>query len=179
VRVIAGRFRSRRLKSVPGLAVRPTPDRLRESLFSILAPRLQGAMFVDAYAGSGAVGIEALSRGAKHVIFIERSPAAIGVLRQNLDALGVEDEATVLRGNVVTLIGNYHPDIAFIDPPYDDTKQYTAALLTLATTRSSLVLAQHSSRLPLAERYATLSRTRVLKQGDNLISFYEPADNIT
>lgn len=175
MRVIAGRFRSRRLKSVPGLAVRPTPDRLRESLFSIIAPRLPGALFLDAYAGNGAVGIEALSRGAKHVVFIERSPAAIGVLRQNLDSLGIEDEATVLRGNVLTLLANYPPDLAFIDPPYEDSKQYAAALLALSTTHSSLVLAQHSSRLPLEERYGALSRTRVLKQGDNWITFYEPA----
>jgi 16S rRNA (guanine966-N2)-methyltransferase len=175
MRVIAGRFRSRRLKSVPGLAVRPTPDRLRESLFSIVAPRLQGAVFVDAYAGSGAVGIEAVSRGAKHVIFIERSPAAIGVLRQNLAALGIEDEATVLRGNVVTLLADYRPDLAFIDPPYDDSKQYSAALLALSKTHCSLALAQHSSRLALEERYGALARTRVLKQGDNSVSFYEPA----
>lgn len=179
MRVIAGRFRSRRLKSVPGLAVRPTSDRLRESLFSILAPRLQGKVFLDGYAGSGAVGIEALSRGAKHVIFIERSPAAVGILRGNLDSLGVEEEATLVRGNVVTLLANYHPDIAFIDPPYTDSKQYTAALLALSTGKSSLVLAQHSSRLPLHEHYGRLSRTRVLKQGDNSITFYEPPASIT
>ena len=179
MRVIAGRFRSRRLRSAPGLAIRPTPDRLRESLFSILAPRLEGALFLDGYAGSGAVGIEALSRGAKHVIFIERSPAAIGILRANLDSLGVEEEATVLRGNVVTLLANYHPDIAFIDPPYDDTRQYTTALLLLSTTTSGLLLAQHSSGFALQDRYGTMLRTRVLKQGDNSISFYEPSASIT
>lgn len=174
MRVIAGRYRSRRLKSVPGLAVRPTPDRLRESLFSIVAPRLEGSVFLDAYAGSGTVGIEALSRGAKHVIFIERRPAAIGILRANLDALGIEEEATIVRGNVVTLLANYHSDIAFIDPPYDDTKQYAAALLALSTTSSRLVLAQHSSRITLQDRYGSISRIRLLKQGDNSVSFYEP-----
>lgn len=179
MRVIAGRFRSRRLKSVPGLAVRPTPDRLRESLFSVLTPRLEGAVFLDAYAGSGAVGIEALSRGAKHVFFIERSPAAIGILRGNLDALGVEEEdATVLRGNVIALLTNYHADIAFIDPPYDDTKQYAAALLALSVTKTALVLAQHSSRMTLEPVYGTLAKTRMLKQGSNSITFYEPAASI-
>ena len=82
MRVIAGRFRSRLLKSVPGLNVRPTPDRLREALFNVLAPRIQGAVFLDAYAGSGAVGIEALSRGAKHAILIERNTQALSVMRR-------------------------------------------------------------------------------------------------
>src|SRR5579875_1097426 len=103
MRVIAGRFRSRKLKSVPGLAVRPTPDRLRESLFSILAPRLDGAIFLDAYAGSGAVGIEALSRGAKHAVFIERNGHALAVLRENLAALQIREEATVVRGRAALL----------------------------------------------------------------------------
>ncbi|MBV8828029.1 MAG: RsmD family RNA methyltransferase, partial [Acidobacteriaceae bacterium] len=96
MRVIAGRFRSRLLKSVPGLNVRPTPDRLREALFNVLAPRIEGAVFLDAYAGSGAVGIEALSRGAQHAILIERNAQALSVLRDNLRTLGLEEQATVV-----------------------------------------------------------------------------------
>ena len=90
MRVIAGEFRSRVLKTLPGMDVRPTPDRLREALFSILAPRLKGAVFLDAYAGTGSVGIEALSRGASRAVFIEKNRAAMLVIRENLRSLGIE-----------------------------------------------------------------------------------------
>ncbi len=179
MRVIAGRFRSRRLKSAPGLAVRPTPDRLRESLFSILAPRLPGLTFLDAYAGTGAVGIEALSRGAKHVVFIERHASALAVLRENLHALGITGEATVVRGSAAVLLANYPAEIAFLDPPYDQAHEYTASLIALASTACSLAVAQHSSRLLLDEHYGPLCKTRIVKQGDNSLSFYErPASSM-
>ena len=98
MRVIAGEFRSRKLKTVSGLSVRPTPDRLREALFNILALRLPGTVFLDAYAGSGAVGIEALSRGARQVILIEKSPEALAVIQENLSALRVHESVVVARG---------------------------------------------------------------------------------
>ncbi|HEX4748140.1 MAG TPA: 16S rRNA (guanine(966)-N(2))-methyltransferase RsmD [Bryobacteraceae bacterium] len=174
MRVIAGRFRSRRLQSVPGLAVRPTPDRLRESLFSVLALRLSGTVFLDAYAGSGSVGIEALSRGAKHVVFIERSSKALEVLRQNLSGLAIEkDEGTVIRGSAPMLLHNHPCDIAFIDPPYDKADEYEQSLNALSATQVELVIAQHPSRMSLNENYGRLRKMRVLKQGDNSLSFYE------
>jgi 16S rRNA (guanine966-N2)-methyltransferase len=173
LRVIGGRFRSRKLKSVPGRAVRPTPDRLRETLFNVLAPRLEGAVFLDAYAGSGAVGIEALSRGAKRVIFIERNAQAVAVTRENLRSLGIEGEAILVRGSAATLLRNYRPDIAFIDPPYEDTKEYAKSLLTLSETGCPFAIAQHESRAVLEDIYGVMQRTRVLKQGDNSLSFYE------
>lgn len=175
MRVIAGRFRSRVLKSVPGLLVRPTPDRLREALFNVLAPRLQGLVFLDAYAGSGAVGIEALSRGASHVILIEKSPQAYAVARENLQSLQIESEVTLVRGKATALIPNYKPDIAFIDPPYDQVKEYSDSLIALAQLGCPLAIAQHAAKLTLAPAYATLERFRVLKQGDNSLSFYQPA----
>ncbi|HTU46512.1 MAG TPA: 16S rRNA (guanine(966)-N(2))-methyltransferase RsmD [Bryobacteraceae bacterium] len=174
MRIIAGRFRSRILKSAPGFSTRPTPDRLRESLFSILAPRLPGVTFLDAYAGTGAVGIEALSRGAKHVIFIERHAPALAVLRENLRALDIAAEITVVRGSAAVLLPNYRADIAFLDPPYELTHEYEASLTALASTACRLVIAQHSSRLVLDDRYGSLTKTRVVKQGDNSLSFYEP-----
>src|SRR5579863_1484979 len=91
MRIIAGTFRSRPLQAPAGLATRPTSDRLRETLFNVLAPRIEGARFLDLYAGSGAVGLEALSRGAEHVVFVERAPAALRVLRANLDKLGIKE----------------------------------------------------------------------------------------
>ena len=98
MRVIGGEFRSRRLKTLPGLALRPTPDRLREALFNVLAPRIADSVFLDAYAGSGAVGIEALSRGAARAIFVEKHFSAARVIRENLRSLGIEDRATVVQG---------------------------------------------------------------------------------
>jgi 16S rRNA (guanine966-N2)-methyltransferase len=180
LRVIGGRFRSRKLKSVPGQTVRPTPDRLREALFDVLAPRLEGAVFLDAYAGSGAVGIEALSRGAKRAVFIERNAQAIAVIRENLRSLGVEPQAIVVRGSAATLLRNYRPDIAFIDPPYEDTKEYAKSLLALSETGCPFAIAQHAYRAVLEDVYGSIKRTRVLKQGDNSLSFYEqPAGTST
>ncbi len=176
MRVIAGRFRSRRLKSVPGLAVRPTPDRLRETLFNILKPRLAGTTFLDAYAGSGAVGIEALSRGAKHVVLIERSARALECLRDNLRTLGIEREATVVRGSAAVLLHNYPCEIAFIDPPYDQVSEYTDSINALSTTEVLLVIAQHPSKLALDEQYGRLQKVRVLRQGDNSLSFYSAGE---
>ena len=175
MRVIAGRFRSRKLKSVPGLAVRPTPDRLRESLFSILAPRIDGAVFVDAYAGSGAVGIEALSRGAKHVFLIERNAQALSVISENLDSLQITGEVTVLRGRASSLLAKHPADIVFLDPPYDNVDEYRDALLALSQVSCPYAIAQHTSRLTLDPAYGNLSKTRVLKQGDNSLSFFEPS----
>lgn len=173
MRVIAGRFRSRRLKSVPGLSVRPTPDRLRESMFSILSPRLPGATFLDAYAGSGSVGIEALSRGARHVVLIERSAGALAILRDNLRTLGITDEATVVRGSAALLLHNHPCEIAFLDPPYDEVDEYELSLSALAATEVQLVIAQHPSRMVLDEDYGRLKKLRVVKQGDNSLTFYQ------
>jgi 16S rRNA (guanine966-N2)-methyltransferase len=173
MRIIAGRFRSRRIRSVPGRAVRPTPDRLREALFNILAPRIEGKRFLDAYAGSGAVGIEALSRGARHVTLIESNRQALMVIRENLASLGIENEVTVVRGSAVTLLGNYPADIAFLDPPYNRPKEYAEALLALSAAHCPLVISQHTSRMRLEDRYGNLVKTRVLKQGDNSLSFFE------
>src|SRR5712671_6022880 len=113
MRVIAGEFRSRLLKSIPGDGTRPTPDRLRETLFDILMPRLEGAVFLDAYAGTGAVGIEALSRGAKHAIFLEKNRVALEAIRENVASLSLGRRATVIGGPVLTTLGSCHGDIVF------------------------------------------------------------------
>lgn len=156
------------------MAVRPTPDRLREALFNVLALRIEARVFLDAYAGSGAVGIEALSRGAKHVILIERSARAIAVIRDNLRSLQIDREATIIQGRAASLVKNYPADIAFVDPPYEAADEYAHSLLALAESRCPLVIAQHTSRIALADRYGELEKARVLKQGDNSLSFYEP-----
>jgi 16S rRNA (guanine(966)-N(2))-methyltransferase RsmD len=173
MRIIAGEFRSRRLKSLPGNATRPTPDRLRETLFDILQTRIEGTVFVDAYAGTGAVGIEALSRGARHVYFLEKNRAALDAIRENLAMLKVERRATVYAGAaLITLERCKAADIVFLDPPYDLEKEYAAALELLGGNPPALVIAQHSVRVKLEEKYGSLERTRLLKQSDNALSFY-------
>jgi 16S rRNA (guanine966-N2)-methyltransferase len=169
MRVIAGEYRSRRIKSVPGLEVRPTPDRLREALFNVLAPRIVGAVFLDCYAGSGSVGIEALSRGARRVIFVEKNGQALEVLRENLKSLGIEERADVVRA----LAKAQAADIAFIDPPYHLEGEYRSALETLSTAGCGFVVAQHATRFALETHYGRLTKVRVLRQGDNCLSFFE------
>jgi 16S rRNA (guanine966-N2)-methyltransferase len=174
MRIIAGEFRSRRLKSLPGAATRPTPDRLRETLFDILQTRIAGATFLDAYAGTGAVGIEALSRGATHAWFLEKSRAALEVIRENIATLGIERRAIVVPGPVVLTIANYSAHIVFLDPPYDLEREYGAVLDQLSKAPPQLTVVQHSVRLALPEEQGALRRTRVVKQGDNALSFYAP-----
>src|ERR1700726_1604566 len=118
MRVIGGEFRRRTLKSVPGLEVRPTPDRLREALFNVLAPRIEGVVFADLYAGTGAVGIEALSRGAKKTIFVEQKSAAVRTIRENLRSLEIEGRAEVRQGCATVMIPQLEAHIVFLDPPY-------------------------------------------------------------
>jgi 16S rRNA (guanine966-N2)-methyltransferase len=167
MRVIGGEFRSRILKSLPGADVRPTPDRLRETLFDILAPRIHGITFADVFAGTGAVGIEALSRGAAKAIFVEQNRAACGVIRANLRSLGIESGATVMQAKASAALPTIDADIVFLDPPYRLENEYSRCLEILARRPPALIVAQHPVRLALPEA------KRIVKQGDNALSFYE------
>jgi 16S rRNA (guanine966-N2)-methyltransferase len=166
MRVIGGEFRSRVLKSLPGMDVRPTPDRMRETLFNILAARIDGAIFADVYAGTGAVGIEALSRGASRAIFIEQNRAACDVIRANLRSLGLENRARVIQARASATLASIDAGIVFIDPPYHLENEYTRCLEILARKRPELAIVQHPVRLPLP------GASRIVKQGDNALSFY-------
>ena len=172
MRIIAGEFRSRRLKSIPGAATRPTPDRLRETLFDILGQRIEGATFLDAYAGTGAVGMEALSRGAAHAVFLERHRKALEAIRQNLASLDIERRATVVAGPVLVTLPKYSADIVFLDPPYDLEREYAAVMELLGENPPAIAVVQHSVRYALADVHGALRRTRIVKQGDNALSFY-------
>lgn len=176
MRVIAGEFRSRKLKSLEGMETRPTPDRLRESLFSILQPRIVGAVFIDAYAGTGAVGIEALSRGAARVLFLERNPAALRVIDDNLYSLGIGNRGKVVRGPVSRSMRIHAAGagIVFLDPPYECDEEYTETLEWLGKNPVELVIAQHPSKRKLLEAYGSLFVSRIVSQGDNALTFYEP-----
>jgi 16S rRNA (guanine966-N2)-methyltransferase len=168
MRVIGGEFRSRRLQSMPGTDVRPTSDKMRETLFNILSPEIEGAVFVDAYAGTGAVGIEALSRGARHAVFIEKNREAANLIKTNLGTLKVEARARVIQGSAALYLGKIDADIVFIDPPYPLEREYRAAFDVLEAKPPGLLIVQHSSRFKVpAEK-----RTRVVKQGENALSFY-------
>jgi 16S rRNA (guanine(966)-N(2))-methyltransferase RsmD len=173
MRVIAGEFRSRKLQSVEGTEVRPTPDRLRESLFNILQTRLAGMVFVDAYAGTGAVGLEALSRGARRVLFIERNKEAIRVLFENIQSLGVQGRTAIIKRKASEALRTIEADIVFLDPPFTVPKEFEAALTAVAETAAPLVIVQHPPRQVLADEYGPLRRSRIVKQGDNWLSFYE------
>jgi 16S rRNA (guanine(966)-N(2))-methyltransferase RsmD len=175
MRVIAGKFRSRILQSLPGLDVRPTSDRLRETLFNVLAPRIAGSVFVDAYAGTGAVGIEAISRGAKQAIFIERNRQAIETIQANLKSLEIKGEGRIIKGPAALHLASIKADIVFLDPPYPLEAEYQTAMEVLAANPPALVIAQHSVRFALPEKFDSLERTRILKQSDNALSFYARA----
>ena len=183
MRVISGTYRSRRLAAPPGLATRPTSDRLRETLFNILAPRIPGAAFADLYAGSGANGIEALSRGANMVFLIENAPSALEAIRLNLKSLGIASGYGLEPRSVSSFLRRLTQrerklDIVFLDPPYEATDEYAATLDLLGgecvslLTEQSIVVAEHRRKQALNERYGGLSRYRVREQGDAALSFF-------
>jgi 16S rRNA (guanine966-N2)-methyltransferase len=185
MRVIAGTYRSRILKSLKGLALRPTSDRLRETLFNVLGPGVSGARFLDLFAGTGAIGIEALSRGAAEVVFIENHPPAAKLIRRNLDSLGIGSRFTVLPMDALrglTALASRKPlsrrgfDCIFLDPPYAAAEEYARVLEFLGTAEllahGGIVVAEHRHTFSLSEEAGALKRFRVLKQGDAALSFY-------
>ncbi len=186
MRIIAGTYRSRTLAAPPGMSTRPTSDRLRETLFNVLAPRMEGAAFLDLYAGSGAVGLEALSRGAARVTFVERAPAALKVLDGNLARLGINSGVRVHRKSVSAFlrgVAGSKPrpeknEVVFLDPPYETAEEYAIALGLLGGAAQGIlapdavVIAEHRRKFALDARYGSLKRTRVLEQGDAALSFY-------
>jgi 16S rRNA (guanine966-N2)-methyltransferase len=183
MRVIAGKYRSRRLSTPGYLGVRPTSDRLRETLFNILGPSVEDSLFVDLYAGTGAIGIEAVSRGAREVFFIDRDPDCASLVRQNLESLDIRTGVEVItagaqRGLDKLAARRLIADFIFFDPPYDDAG-YSDLLEYLDASHlvapRGIVIAEHSSKLELPERLVRLERTRLLEQGDAALSFYRLA----
>jgi 16S rRNA (guanine(966)-N(2))-methyltransferase RsmD len=156
--------------------VRPTPDRLREALFNVLAPQIEGVTFADVFAGTGAVGIEALSRGASRAIFVEQNRDAISVIRANLKSLALEGRGQIVQARARAALPALRADIVFLDPPYRLDREYATALESLGARPPGLVIVQHDIHLALPETAGMLHRTRELRQSDNVLSFYEPLD---
>ncbi|HKW65524.1 MAG TPA: 16S rRNA (guanine(966)-N(2))-methyltransferase RsmD [Candidatus Acidoferrum sp.] len=188
MRVIAGTYRSRILKSLKGLALRPTSDRLRETLFNVLGPGVAGSRFIDLFAGTGAIGIEALSRGAAEVVFVENHALAATLIRRNLESLGIRKGATVLSADSLRGLemlasgkktGNSLYDYVFLDPPYAAATDYARVLESLGwghlLAPGGLVIAEHRRTFELPEEVGALQCYRVLKQGDAALSFYRQA----
>ena len=188
MRIIAGKFRRRTLRAPQGLDVRPTSDRLRETLFNVLTAgnpdALQQTVWLDLFAGTGAVGIEAISRGARSVHFVESSSAAAEAIRDNLRALQIEDGFEVSERSVETALplldtAAVECDFCFLDPPYDDADAYEATLGFLAQSRllkpASTVIAEHDRHFDPDAPFGALQRFRKLEQGDGVLSFYRLA----
>ena len=177
MRMIAGRLKGRRISAPPGLDVRPTSDRLRETLFNVLGDRVTGARVLDGFAGTGALGLEAWSRGAASVVLVERDPAVLRVLTQNVAACGVADACAIIRGDFLTVhVTPANFDLVLLDPPYafDDLQAVLARAAGLVTTTGEAVL-EHSRRRESPDRAGGLMRYRVLTAGDSALSFYASA----
>jgi 16S rRNA (guanine966-N2)-methyltransferase len=183
MRVIGGKFRSRPLESLHGEDIRPTADRLRETLFNVLCggdpEAIAGSRWFDLFAGTGAVGIEALSRGAEHVTFVEASPNAARLIQKNLTSLRVDAGFRVLNlelNKALRQLASETADYIFLDPPYRDHAAYGKALTSISELKlladGGRVIVEHLAKFDPGPAFSTLDRYRTLKQGDSALSFY-------
>lgn len=181
MRIIAGLYRGRILKTLPGRALRPTSDRLRETLFDVLGSTVEGSTFIDAYAGSGAVGLEALSRGARRVSLIEENAAAFRIIQANVAALGVGDNvdavcAPVRKGLRLLDERGVRAAFCFLDPPYAALREYSESLLWLSASRlmepEGLIIVEHGRKDSLEQRVGRWREVRIITHGSSSLSFY-------
>jgi len=185
MRIIAGKFRSRQLKGLKRMSLRPTSDNLRETLFNVLGGLVVDARFMDLFAGTGAVGIEALSRGASEAIFVEKHPPAVALIKENLESLDIRTGTRVVASEALKALerlakepsaANARIDILFLDPPYAEAEAYKTALAFLGDAKllaeNAVVIAEHQRSLDLPETFGKLERVRVLRQGDAALTFY-------
>lgn len=169
MRIIAGKWRSRIIEAPPGRATRPTPDRVREAWMSMLQPELTGSRVLDLFAGSGALGLEALSRGAAHVTFVEQGPPALRALRANIEKLGADQEVEVIRADALRFIENLLPftyDLALADPPYNAGLAADVARVFQERRFAPSLWIEHSPLEPLP----AANQARVRRYGDTAIT---------
>jgi 16S rRNA (guanine(966)-N(2))-methyltransferase RsmD len=182
-RIIGGAARGRRLRAPRGLATRPTAARVRQTLFDILAPRMAGCRFLDACAGSGAVGLEALSRGAARVVLVETDRRAVAVIRENLQALAGAGEVQVFQQDARVALAAFADagaryDFVFLDPPYDsglDLELLAQVGETRLLEEDGVAVVEHFHKRRLPETIGGLVRTRTVRIGDHCLTFYRPA----
>jgi len=185
VRVISGNFKRRSLRAPRGLITRPTADRLKETVFNLIQQEIEGCRFLDCYAGSGSIGIEALSRGAQRVVFIESAPLAIQTIQANLRSLPLTLQETVslLKKPAHIAIRMLQRqakkfDIVFADPPYPAVQEYAQVLGLLhhcqILSEHARVIVEHSNHLNLPVKFEGLIKSREVKQGDSRLSLYQP-----
>ena len=179
MRVIAGRHKGRNLKSPSWDGLRPTSDRLRETLFNVLAPRIQGATVLDMFAGTGALGIEALSRGAVHATFVDSDRRAQALIAANLAGCGISDGYAIIRassGRAVEQLRkspSFAPfDIVLLDPPYDHPAAEALTGVDALVAPDGLVVFEHAKRAPVPDSVGRLTLTRDLVSGDSALAFY-------
>jgi len=178
VRVISGKFGSRRLRGTPPAGIRPTSDKLKETIFNILGPSIQDSTFLDGCAGMGGIGIEAMSRGAAFVYFVEQSRKACQIIRENLKSLEVEEGFKIFEMDLIKALSTIDMplDIAFVDPPYERDDLYDACLKRFGSVPllapDGLLIIEHSKRKELPNASGTLRRIRSLVQGDAGLAFY-------
>jgi 16S rRNA (guanine966-N2)-methyltransferase len=174
VRVIAGEFKGRRLKTPKWEGIRPTSDKLRETLFNILSPRITGARVLDGYAGTGALGIEALSRGAVQVTFVENDRRAVALIEENAQECGVKGGYTIACADFVTWCGGVAGtfDLILLDPPYDirDVRHVLERAAGLLSPDGLLVLERATRHDPGAP--STLERVRDVRSGDSTLTMF-------
>src|SRR6185369_7677851 len=178
MRIIAGEYKGRNLKSPPSLEVRPTSDRLRETLFNVIAPRIEEVRFLDLCAGSGAVGSEALSRGASYATFVDRSRRSCTLIESNLKLCRVpEEQWEIYCSEAYDFLKKTDSrwDIIYFDPPYKD--DYLRTLELVGSRLNDLLIAEHHHKTQLPETVGNLQRTRILKQGDSALSFFRTQIN--
>jgi 16S rRNA (guanine(966)-N(2))-methyltransferase RsmD len=176
MRVISGKFKSRRLKGTPPPGIRPTSDKLKETVFNILGASVEGATFLDGCAGMGAIGIEAISRGAAYVYFVDQSRKACRIIRENLKSLEVENGFKVLEMDLIKGLDviDVQFDIAYVDPPYEREDLYEATLNRFGNAEAGLLVIEHSKRKELPDAAGKLRKIRSLVQGDAALAFYRP-----
>jgi 16S rRNA (guanine966-N2)-methyltransferase len=173
VRVIAGEAKGRRLVVPEGGGTRAATDRIRETLFGILAPVLADAEVLDLFAGSGALGIEALSRRAAHVTFVEKAPKAIAAIKKNLETTGFAGRATVVRSDALAyLAGPLRADLVFCDPPFADVETHGAVLAKLAAPGRLVVARALRKHLPVIPPTLRVTRTKVIGEETLLLLQY-------
>jgi 16S rRNA (guanine(966)-N(2))-methyltransferase RsmD len=183
MRIISGRFRGRKLKSPGGLDLRPTSDRLRETLFDILGPDVDGAVVLDVFAGAGGIGLEAISRGAREVVFVESNREAVRLIRENLNLCGISSNHRILQGDAFCMLRSlareqFAADIAFLDPPYDwgPYRDLIEILFRAGLARAGArVVVEHHRKSALPDTGPGFRCVRTVRQSDKCLSFFQAA----